>query len=164
MTDESRPPDADELERIEQEIRRRRGFDLAGALAGRDGGGHLKGASPTPLLQRASLQLLHWLEANLEDDEGALREVVHRTLADRPDLMARHADHPAGVLLAWLPGVLDSPAALAELVRQADVAWGQRYGERPYFERADADPDPDDPYTREDVRRKLERLLERAGG
>lgn len=151
-------------QRIEQEIRRRRGFTVAGALAGCDDGGHLKGASPTPLVRKAVLNLAHWLDAHLDDDEGALRTVIVRTLGDRPDLLARHVDDPAGAIAAWLPTVLATDGLLAELVRQADVEWGRCYQTRPYFEREGAPPHQDDPYTRADVRRRLADLLARAGG
>jgi len=164
MTDDSRQENGTEESRIEQEIRRRRGFTVAGALAGRDGGGHLKGASPTPLLRQAALDLAHWLDTHLEDHDGALRAVVLRSVTQRPDLLERHAHDPAGAVAAWLPAVLANRAALAELVRQADVEWGRLYQERPFFEREGAPPHAEDPYTRDDVHRRLTDLLATANG
>jgi hypothetical protein len=151
--------DRDEQSRIEREARRRRGSSLAGALAARDGGDHLKGASPTPLIHRAALNLSHWLDANLEDAEGALRRVIVRAVGEHPDLLAQHADDPAGAMASWLPALLAQPPLLAELVRQADVEWGRLYAERPYFERDGSPAHPDDPYTRQDVHRRLTALL-----
>lgn len=162
MKHDDRERERAEAERITQDIRSRRGFTVAGALAGRDGGGHLEGASPTPLISRARLNLAHWLRANLDDGEGALRDVILRALTGRYDLLARHADEPAAVLSAWLPGVLAMPALLADLVRQADMQWGRANQERPFFERDGEPPHPDDPYTRSDVERRLRELLARA--
>lgn len=156
-------PETPQEQRIEREIRQQRGFSLADALAGRDGGGHLKGASPTPLVQRATLNLAQWLKTNLDDEEGALRRVILRGFDDRFDLLERYVDDPAGAVARWLPAVLDSAAGLAELVRQADMEWGRLNQERPCFEREGVAPDPSDPYTVADVRRRLTDLLARTG-
>jgi hypothetical protein len=137
----------DEDRRIEQEIRRQRRATLAGALAGRDGGGHLKGASPTPVIQRALLEIDHWLAAHLPDGPGSLQTVILRHLAGHPDLLEAGLGDPAGTMARWLDKLLAVPAALAELVREADMEWGSQYQERPHFERPGQDPSPDDPYT-----------------
>jgi hypothetical protein len=67
---------------------------------------------------------------------------------------------PHVALASCLRRVLDSEYLLKEIVRQADVEWGQINGEQPHFEREGRPPDPDDPYTCASVRAALSRLLE----
>ena len=55
-------------------------------------------------------------------------------------------------------------AVVLELVREADVEWGQRMDERPYFERVGAAPHADDPYTVESVRAALSDALDQLEG
>jgi len=159
--DDGHEPEQDELRRIEREIRSRRGADLARALAGRDGGGHLKGASPTPVVQRARLELQQWLEEHLRDADGALRTVILRRLSDRTELLERNLGRPAATVATWLDQVLPHPGLVAELVREADVEWGRRFDERPRFERSGEEPTPDDPYTVAGVSELLEALRSR---
>lgn len=137
----------DEARRIEREIRSRRKADLAAALAGRDGGGHLKGASPTPVLQRAVMEIEQWLDANLRDHEGALASVILRRLTAQPESLAEGLGAPAVTVGAWLDRILAQPAAVGDLVREADMEWGRLYDERPRFEKPGEAPHPDDPYT-----------------
>ena len=58
-------------------------------------------------------------------------------------------------------GVLASDYLLKELVREADVEWGQRMDERPYFEKEGSTPHPNDPYTVESVRTALSDIMKR---
>jgi hypothetical protein len=157
-------PSADQARRIEREARLARGADLAGLLAGRDGGGHLAGASPTPALQRALLEVEHWLEAHLRDREDALTPVLLRSLAPAADLLRANLGRPQATVATWLGRVLERPALVADLVREADREWGRRYQERPHFERPGQPPDPDDPYTIAGVTAELQRLREVAAG
>jgi hypothetical protein len=60
----------------------------------------------------------------------------------------------------YVEQLLDLPNLLEELVREADVAWGQALGERPYFQQEGEAPCPDDPYTWDSVRADLSKLLE----
>ena len=161
--DETASQDTD-ARRIEREIRAQRRADLALALAGRDGGGHLKGASPTPVLRRALLEIEHWLAANLSDNEGALTPVILRRLALADEQLEAGLGNPAATVAAWLDDVLSQPAALAELVRQADMDWGRLYDERPHFERPGEAPHPDDPYTVAGVTALLTELRRRCSG
>ena len=139
--------DDEEKRRIEREIRSRRSADPAAILAGLDGGGHLQGASPTPVLQRATLEIEQWLADHLHDPAGVLRDVMVRRLAGRPELIEAGLGQPAASVGAWLDLVLPQPAAIIELVREVDMEWGRRLGERPRFEVAGKPAAPDDPYT-----------------
>ena len=61
-------------------------------------------------------------------------------------------------------GMSLSDYLLRELVREADVEWGQRMDERPHFAREGSPEHPDDPYTTGSVRKALEEILEQARG
>jgi hypothetical protein len=148
----------EDARRIEHEIRGQRGADLADRLLGRDGGAHLRGASPTPALERARLEVQQWLERNLRDSDGALATVLERRLMLSTELVERNLGRPQDTLAEWLDRLLDRPNAIADLVREADREWGHRYQERPLFERPGEPPDPDDPYTIAGVTTELRRL------
>ena len=156
--------DDEEERRIEREIRSRRSADPAAILAGLDGGGHLKGASPTPVLQRATLEIEHWLADHLHDPAGVLRDVIVRRLAGRPELIESGLGQPAVSVGTWLHLVLPQPAAVAELVREVDMEWGRRLGERPRFEVAGQPAAPDDPYTIAGVTALLTELCKQCPG
>lgn len=145
---DDRTPDADRA--VEDEIRRGRPFGLAEAL-GRTGAGALKGASPVARTRQVLLETRRLLETRLPDPEGSLTRTILARLEADPPLLARHGDDAAAALVAFLDGVLDTPGALADLVRDADARWGREYAERPHFERGGA-PHPDDPYTEAGVR------------
>lgn len=160
MTDDrDQDRERDEQRRIEQEIRARRRGDLAGAIAGQDGGQHLRGASPTPVIRRATLEVEQWLADNLDDAGRTLARVIVRRLVARPDLLEAGLDHPAATVAAWLEPLLAVPAAVDDLVREVDMLWGQEQDERPYFEREGRPADPDDPYTIAGVTATLTGLL-----
>jgi hypothetical protein len=63
------------------------------------------------------------------------------------------------VLAAYVQRVLDSESLLKDLVLDADGEWGRLHGERPYFEKQDRPPHPDDPYTVDSVRAELSALV-----
>ncbi|MEZ4389107.1 MAG: hypothetical protein R3D98_16300 [Candidatus Krumholzibacteriia bacterium] len=152
----------DEKRRIEQEARLGRRTGLAGALAGRDGGDNLRGASPTPVIQRALLAADLWLRQHLEAPDSSLRTVLLRHLEAAPELLEAHVDRPASLLAVWLPGRLEAMGWLEDLVREVDMAWGRLNDERPHFERPGTEPDVDDPYTLRGVGATLTRLLAQA--
>lgn len=152
----------DEKHRIEQEARLRRGADLTGALLGRDGGAHLRGASPTPILQRATLELDQWLRDHLTAPDPSLRHVLLRHLTADPDQLEAALGRPDKLLATWLPPLLAAPDRLADLVREVDMEWGRLNQERPHFEGPDRPADPDDPYTVAGVTALLTALLARA--
>jgi len=147
--------DRDEDRRIEQEIRAQRQSSLADALAGQDNGSHLKGASPTPVLKRALLEIDQWLSRCLRDNEGSLMAVILRRLRQRPEQLEAGLGTPAVTVAAWLDMVLAHDSILEDLVREVDMDWGQRNQERPFFERPGQEPHPDDPYTKAGVRQQL---------
>jgi hypothetical protein len=142
---------------LEAEIRRERKFSLTEAVA-REAGGSLKGASPVARTQQLLQQIKEILDRKLPDSEGSLIRTIIARLEGNPPLLARHFDRPEAALSELLSGLLDSPANLEILVRQADARWGRDYDERPHFERDGSPPHPDDPYTRAGVRALLQAL------
>ena len=165
MADEERKPDSDDNASLEREIRRGRKFSLNDAIGQMAGQGMMKGGSPVSPVQQAEFEIEFYLREHLSDASGVLPLVVHRhvKLSDR---LLRDATKPLSVLAAYLRQVLESPDLLRDLVREADVEWGRRLGERPHFEKDGQPPHPEDPYTLESVRTDLARLLETlsAGG
>ncbi|MBM4131337.1 hypothetical protein FJ250_09995 [bacterium] len=161
-SDGAGPPD-DETGRIEQEIRRRRDWDLAGAVA-RAGAGNLRGASPVPADRQLVLEAGALLAARLPDPEGTLTRVLLDGLADDPALLAACRGRPAGALAALLDRALATPASLAELVRRVDARWGRDNIERPRFETDGRTAAADDPYTLAGVRQQLEILRQDLAG
>ena len=146
---------------IERDIRSHRRASLADTLAGRDGGAHLRGASPTPLLQRALFEVEQYLDVHLDDTAGSLRAVILRRLEAQPELLAAGLGDPARTISTWLETVLATPAALADLVRETDMLWGEQYAEKPHFDTPGSAPAPDDPYTTAGVNRLLTGLRDR---
>ena len=142
---------------LEAEIRRERKFSFTEAVA-REAGGSLKGASPVTRSRQLLQQIEEILDRNLPDSEGSLTRTIIARLEGNPPLLARHFERPEAALLEFLSGLLDSPANLEILVRQADARWGRDYDEHPHFERDGTPPHPDDPYTRAGVRALLQAL------
>lgn len=155
-------PGDDETGPIEQEIRRRRAWDLAGAVA-RAGAGNLRGASPVPADTQLVLEAKSMLAARLADPEGTLTRVLLDRLADDPSLLGAWRGRPAAALVALVDRVLATPAALEDLVREVDARWGRDYDERPRFETGGRPPTADDPYTLAGVMRQLEALRQDLG-
>jgi hypothetical protein len=156
--DEAKPlskADAD----LEREIRRGREFTLSEAIGRMAGPGMMKGVSPVAGLEQAKAEIRNYIERHLSDAPGALQTVLFRGVATS-GLLVENYSQPLGVLASCLQRVLDSEYLLKDLVRQADIEWGQVYGERPYFEKEGCSPDPNDPYTVESVRAALSRLME----
>lgn len=152
----------DETGRIEQEIRRRRTWDLAGAIAGA-GAGNLRGASPVPADRQLVMEAGEILAGGLPDPDGTLARVLLDRLADDPSLLGACRGRPGAALAALVERALSTPATLADLVRDVDARWGRDYDERPRFETAGRPPAADDPYTLAGVRRWLEALRQRLG-
>jgi hypothetical protein len=146
---------------LEREIRQRRKFTAADAVARMAGPGAMKGASPVSPAQQARTEIGTWLRANVADPSGALHEVLHRHVAGSAALMD-DPGRPLQALAACCRRLLASDLLLRELVREADVEWGRRMDERPYFEREGAPRHPEDPYTAASVREVLRDLVARA--
>lgn len=144
---------------LEREIRADRKFTLGEAIGRMAGPGMMKGASPVTRKRQAEAVIEDFLRHHLTDAGGVLGVVLLRGVSDSA-LLLDDLDHPLGVLANCIRRVLESDYLLRELVRQADVEWGQVTGERPHFERPGCPPDPDDPYTVESVRTALSHLLD----
>lgn len=139
---------------IEQELRQARKFSANEAMARMAGPGAMKGASPVSPVQQAETEIGNWLKIHLPDTAGALQMLLHRQLKGSQLLLDR-LDKPLDALAEHCRKLLASDYLLKELVREADVDWGQRMDERPHFDREGAPHDPGDPYTVESVRGAL---------
>jgi len=144
---------------LEREIRRQRKFSLTEALGRMAGQGMMKGGSPVPPQHQAELEIGQYLREHLRDASGVLPVVVLRRVKDS-ELFLHRWNEPLHVLSEYVRGLLQSTEGLKELVREADVEWGQMLGERPLFDQEGHPPHVDDPYTLESVRADLSRLLE----
>jgi hypothetical protein len=145
---------------LEREIREGRKFSAKEAVARLAGPGAMKGASPVSPVQQAETEIGSWLRSNVTDSAGALPVVLHRRLRGS-ELLLGSLDRPLLALAEYCRQLLASDFRLKEIVREADVEWGQSMGERPYFEREGAPQDPGDPYTVESVRKALAEVMER---
>jgi hypothetical protein len=148
---------------LEREIRANRKFTLEEAIGRLAGPGAMKGESPVARMQQAQVEIGTWLRLHLHDAGCALEPVLHRWVSGS-ELLLNNFDQPLVVLASYCQRVLGSDYILEELVRDADVQWGQVMDERPLFEMGGAPPRPGDPYTVESVRRQLEALLEQLAG
>src|SRR5262249_40962812 len=144
---------------LEREIRKGRKFTLAEAIGRMAGPGAMKGESPVARQQQAEVEIEDWLRQHVPATQGELQVVLLRCLKGSAFLL-QPDEQPLHVLAACCQRVLDSDYLLKELVRQADVEWGQVNGEKPYFEKEREPPDPADPYTLESVRKTLAGLIE----
>jgi hypothetical protein len=158
MADDQTTPHEPTLADIEREIRDGRKFSLADAIGRLAGPGMMKGVSPATRKQQAEAQLESFLERHLNCPAGALSAVLLRKVRES-ELLLNNLDQPLVVLATYVQHILDSEPLLHEFVREADVEWGRVYGERPYFEKKDVAPNPDDPYTAESVQKSLSQLL-----
>ena len=143
---------------LEREIRKGRKFNLAEAIGRMAGPGAMKGVSPVPRKQQAVVEIQNWLRLHMPAGNGELQAVLLRWV-EGSELLLNNFDQPLVVLTAFCQQVLDSDYLLKELVREADVEWGQVQGERPYFEKEGSLPDPKDPYTIRSISDTLSGLL-----
>lgn len=145
---------------IQQELRLSRPFTLADAI-GQEAGTFMKGASPIPRLVQAKHGAQQALKDALTDGPGALHRVLEQWLCDDQTRLSQHVQNPAAALKDLLETILRSPETFYELVRQADVTWGQLYDSRPHFQQPGQPPHPDDEYSHESVRETLKDCLAR---
>ena len=146
-------------EQIERELRQGRKFTAREAMARMAGPGAMKGASPVSPVQQAETEIGTWLRHHVTDPDGALKVVLHRQIKGSKGLLDS-IDKPLAAVAAHCRHILTSDYLLKELVRQADVEWGRTMGERPFFDREDAPPNPDDPYTARSVAAALAEIVE----
>lgn len=144
---------------IQQELRLSRPFTLADAI-GQEAGSFMKGESPIPRLVQAKHGARQALKESLIDGPGALHRVLEQWLCDDETRLSQHSQNPTEAVKDLLEAVLRSPETFYELVRQADVTWGQIYDCRPYFQQPGQPPHPDDEYTHESVRETLSNCLQ----
>jgi hypothetical protein len=144
---------------LQREIRGERKFSLSEAIGRLAGPGAMKGASPVTRKQQAEAEIENWLRGHLTDTGGALQAVLLRHVSGS-ELLLNNYDQPLVVLAAYCHGLLESDYRLKDFVRDADVEWGRVFQERPYFDKDDSPPHPDDPYTADSVRTCLSGLIE----
>ncbi|MFO0788815.1 MAG: hypothetical protein U0805_05110 [Pirellulales bacterium] len=157
MSDETKGERGKADDELEREIRADRKFTLEEAVARMIGPGAMKGESPITRMQQSATEIASWLRTHLSDSAGALEIVLNRRVKES-DLLLAHFEEPLVALASYCQQVLDSDHLLEELVRDADFQWGRIMGERPYFEKMQSCPDPDDPYTIASVRATLLQL------
>jgi hypothetical protein len=158
MSDNTDKQRSEADEELEREVLNGRKFTLAEAIGRMAGPGAMKGVSPVTRQQQAAAEIENWLERHLSNSEVELQVVMVRRIKETETMLC-HYEQPLFVLATCCQRVLDSDYLLKELVREADVEWGRTYGEKPYFEKEGAPPDPNDPYTLESVRQTLARLI-----
>ena len=162
MSNEPDKPRSEAEAEIERELRQGRKFTPQEAMARMAGPGAMKGASPVSRVQQAEVEVGSWLRGHVVDATGALPMLLHRQLKGS-ELLLDNLDRPLFAVAEHCRRVLASEYLLKELVREADVEWGQRMDERPHFERAGSAPDPSDPYTVESTREALNGLMRQLG-
>ncbi|NQT37488.1 MAG: hypothetical protein HQ581_08370 [Planctomycetes bacterium] len=161
--DKKKRPSSEDAE-IEREIRSDRKFSLAEAIGRMGGDGMLKGASPVTGKRQAELEIEHYLESHLVDAQGALEVVLLRRVRESELLLKRGYDQPLESLALFCERILGSEELLRYFVTDVDAEWGRIYLERPYFQKGDRPPDPEDPYTFSSVRVALSALVAKLRG
>lgn len=147
-----------EDEDLQRDILRGREFSLADLIA-KEGGDFLKGESPVPKLVQVTTEIKQFIAANLGDSSGALQAILQLLVDEEMEKVAQNLDSPLRALALILEEILDNDHLLYEVVHRVDVKWGQMYGERPHFQQPNQVAHPDDEYTHDSVRQKLEKLL-----
>lgn len=160
MDDDPEDQQSETDDDIEREIRQGRKLTAKDVMAKLAGPGAMKGASPVSPIQQAETEIGNWLGANVSDDCGQLRVVLHRSIKGSESLLD-NLDQPLTALAGYLREVIANDNLLKEIVREADVEWGRVMDERPYFEREGMPPSADDPYTLGRVRSALEEALQK---
>jgi hypothetical protein len=159
MSDDSDQQRSEADAQLEREIRKGRKFTLAEAIGRLAGPGAMKGASPVTRARQAAVEIENWLRQHMPAGNGELEVVLLRRIKGS-ELLLNNFEQPLVVVAAYCQHILESDYRLQELVREADVEWGQVQGERPHFDKEGATPLPDDPYTAESVRKALGSLVD----
>jgi hypothetical protein len=155
---ESDDPDANAA--LEREIRQGRKFSVKDVIGRSAGPGIMKGGSPVSPIQQATFEIEFYLREHVSDPSGVLPIVLLRRVKDSA-LLLENPGQPLKVLSVFLTRLLETPDQIKELVRETDVEWGQRLGERPVLEKEGQPSHPDDPYTVESVRAALRHLVDK---
>ena len=158
MTDKKDDQRSSSDEELEREIRKGRKFTLAEAIGRMAGPGAMKGASPVARKEQAAVEIEDWLRRHMSAAHGELQVVLLRRIKGS-ELLLHNCEQPLSVLTAYCQRILDSDYLLQELVREADVEWGQVQGERPYFENEGGPAHPEVVYTLKSVREALAELM-----
>lgn len=151
----------DRERQIQEDILSGRQYSLADAIA-REGGNFLKGESPVPKLVQVTTEINLFIDKNLPDSSGALQSVLKYWVKSDP-IISKNLESPLESLAQVLEKLLKNKALFYEMVRQADLKWGEMYGERPYFQKPGQAPHPEDEYSHESVAEKLTYLKQQLG-
>lgn len=141
---------------LQKEILAGQRYSLASAIA-REGGNFLKGESPVPKLVQVTTEINLFIDHHLPDSSGALQAILKRWIKSDP-LISQHIESPLTGLEQIINKILKNQELFYEMVREADLKWGQMYAEPPYFQKPGQPPHPDDEYSHESVREKLTAL------
>ncbi|AFZ45071.1 hypothetical protein PCC7418_2942 [Halothece sp. PCC 7418] len=144
---------------LQREIVSEQRYSLASAIA-REGGNFLKGESPVPKLVQVTTEINLYIDRHLPDSSGALQAVLKRWVKS-DSIVSQHLDSPLTSLEKIIDKILQNQELFYEMVRQADLKWGQMYEERPYFQKPGDPPHPEDEYSHESVREKLAELRQK---
>lgn len=144
---------------LQQDILKGRTFSLAEAI-GREGSGFLKGESTIPKLVQAKTEVVVFIRTHLKDSSGALQAVLQEAIQADDARISTFVNSPLLALQDMLQDILHHPARFYDFAHQVNVRWGQMYGERPYFQKPGQPPHPDDEYSHEVVRDRLDELLQ----
>ena len=149
----------EENRRIEKDILSEQKYSLANAI-GREGGNFLKGESPVPKMVQITTEINLFIDQNLPDASGALQSVLKNWVKSDP-ILSQDLDSPLKGLDQIIEKILNNQGLFYEIVRQADLKWGQMYEERPYFQKPGQPAHPDDEYSHQSVREKLSQLQQK---
>jgi hypothetical protein len=150
------PSDSD----IEQEAKLSAAHTRSSALGGVIGGGLEGGLGGSPISQLKQDQLIavRYIKKTLKDTNGCLQEVLIMRINSSDTHFSHRLGRPLISLKLLLNQIVNSQIEIEELTRQADVKYGQQYGERPYFQRSGQEANPLDPYTHQQVKKSVEDL------
>lgn len=115
------------------------------------------GGSPISQLKQDQLVAMSYIKANLKDTDGCLHQVLESKLKSSDTLFSQQLEHPLTSLGLFIEAILNSE--IEEITRQADMAYGQQYGERPIFQKPGESAKAHDPYTHQSVSQDLKNLL-----
>ncbi|PSF39006.1 hypothetical protein C7H19_02840 [Aphanothece hegewaldii CCALA 016] len=135
-----------------------RTFTLADFIA-KEGGDFLKGESPVPKLLQVKTELNLLIKENVSDSLGALKATLQDLVEENELQIAKNLDKPLMALVEMLESLINNTNLFYEFVKRVDIKWGQIYGKRPHFQSPGQPPHPDDDYTHESVRQKLDDFL-----